>query len=240
MGADVAAEALLALWEAALGEPPASRGDALLAAAAPSSAAAASLGERNARLLALHERLFGGQIPLLSRCPACATAIEFGAECRALAAAMPVPASTTVFERDGYRLELRLPAGGDVAAAASAVEAEEFALRLLDRCVLACVCAGGSLPVRDLPPAVLDGLSRHLEASDPGARVSFALACPQCGARWNAPLEVDELLWRKVRAAAERLLLDVDALARGYGWTEGDVLRLSPTRRAAYLQLVSA
>mgnify|MGYP001788484044 CR=1 FL=1 len=40
--------------------------------------------------------------------------------------------------------------------------------------------------------------------------------------------------------AAERVLLDVDALARCYGWTESEVLRLSPTRRAAYLQLAAA
>jgi hypothetical protein len=33
-------------------------------------------------------------------------------------------------------------------------------------------------------------------------------------------------------------LLDVDALARAYGWSEPQVLALSATRRAAYLQLI--
>ena len=96
------------------------------------------------------------------------------------------------------------------------------------------------MPVHELPMPVLDALSRHMEALDPGAGVSFALVCPQCGTCWDAQLDVGELVWQKLRAAAERLLLDVDALARAYGWTEPEVLRLSPVRRAAYLQMVIA
>ena len=48
------------------------------------------------------------------------------------------------------------------------------------------------------------------------------------------------VLWQKVRAGAERVLLDIDMLARSYGWTEREVLRLSPLRRAAYLQMATA
>jgi hypothetical protein len=90
-----------------------------------------------------------------------------------------------------------------------------------------------------MPEPVLDALSRHMETLDPGASVSFALDCPQCATHWQAPLDVGEMLWQKVRAAAERVLLDIDMLARAYGWTEREVLRLSPLRRAAYLQMVA-
>jgi hypothetical protein len=94
--------------------------------------------------------------------------------------------------------------------------------------------------VRELPAQVLDALSQHMESLDPGATVSFALECPQCGVLWQAPLDVGDMVWQKVRAAAERVLLEIDALARAYGWTEREVLRLSPVRRAAYLQMVTA
>jgi hypothetical protein len=239
---DVDAEALLTLWEAALEQPAAARGDALLAAAAPAAASPRTLGERNARLLVLHERLFGPEIELLSHCPACGVATELAAECGALMAAMPDASTATLatLESDGYRVELRSPTSADVAAAASAHDAEEFALRVLDRCVLSCARDGSAWPVRELPAVVLDGISRRLELLDPGASVSFTVACPQCDARWNAPLDVGDLVWRKVQQVAERVLLDVDALAREYGWTEVEVLRMSATRRAAYLQLVSA
>ena len=70
--------------------------------------------------------------------------------------------------------------------------------------------------------------------------VSFALECPDCGHRWPAPVDVAEALWMEVQRAAERLLAEIDALARAYGWSEEEIVSLSPVRRAAYLQLVSA
>ena len=45
-------------------------------------------------------------------------------------------------------------------------------------------------------------------------------------------------VWAEVDAAAQRLLHEVDVLARAYGWTEPEVLALSEARRAAYLRLV--
>jgi hypothetical protein len=45
------------------------------------------------------------------------------------------------------------------------------------------------------------------------------------------------LLWDDVQAYARGLLGQVHALARAYGWTEHEVLSLSPRRRAAYLEM---
>ena len=53
-------------------------------------------------------------------------------------------------------------------------------------------------------------------------------------------LDVGEALTAELQRAAERTLIEVDALARADGWTEAEVLQLSPVRRAAYLQLVEA
>ena len=63
---------------------------------------------------------------------------------------------------------------------------------------------------------------------------------PGLRAHWAAPLDTGQLVWQQVRTAAERLLLDIDALARAYGWTEREMLSLPPARRAAYLQIVTA
>lgn len=92
----------------------------------------------------------------------------------------------------------------------------------------------------DWPADLRAAALARLEALDPAASVSFALACPACGQAWDAPLDPGAALWRKVQAAAERLLQEIDLLARAYGWREADVLALSPLRRAAYLQLVQA
>ncbi len=83
-------------------------------------------------------------------------------------------------------------------------------------------------------------LSAQLDALDPGAVLGFALNCPACGHGWSAAIDVGCALWSELQRAAERALIEIDALARAYGWTERDVLSLSPVRRAAYLQLAGA
>jgi hypothetical protein len=46
--------------------------------------------------------------------------------------------------------------------------------------------------------------------------------------------------WNEIEAWACRVLHDVHTLAGAYGWSEREVLRLSPTRRQMYLEMVSA
>ncbi len=243
MRAGLDTEALLTLWERALGQPAGVRDDALLRASFEGAEPVRTLGERNARLMELHARLFGREIELLSDCPACHTVAQFSGNCDALAAQMWPKLENTGphrLEAQGHVIEFRLPDSADIAIASADEGDEDFTQLLLDRCVLACTREGHDVPVRQLPEPVLDALSQHMETLDPGASVSFALDCPQCATHWQAPLDVGEMLWQKVRAAAERVLLDIDMLARSYGWTEREVLRLSPLRRAAYLQMVTA
>ena len=237
------AGALLTLWEGALGQSAGARGYALLRASPEGAQPARTLGQRNAKLLDLHARLFGSEIELLSHCPACNMVAQFSCNCDALAARMRprlTDAPTHRLEAEGHVVEFRMPDSADIASAAKVENSEDFVQLLIDSCVLACTCEGTDVPVRQLPQPVLDALSQQMETLDPGASVSFALDCPQCAAQWQAPLDVGEMLWQKVRAGAERMLLDIDALARSYGWTEREVLRLKPLRRAAYMQMVTA
>jgi hypothetical protein len=111
---------------------------------------------------------------------------------------------------------------------------------VIESCVLTCTRNNAPSGPSALPDAALDAVSRQMEALDPGAEVSFALDCPDCGTHWDAPLDIGQLVWQRVQTGAERLFLDVDALARAYGWTEQEVLNLPPVRRAAYLQIVTA
>lgn len=239
------AHALLALWERTLGQGASARDDALLQAL-PDTEAPRTLGERNTRLLALHAQWFGNQLELLSHCPACGVAAQFSADCAALAAQGAVAGAALPSHRlevDGHVIEFRLPAPADIDAAfaaSAALDDEAFVGELLARCLLACTRDGRPVAPQDLPAPLRAALSQRMEALDPAASVSFALECPQCATPWQARLDAGQPLRQKIQAAAERVLLDVDGLARAYGWTEPEVLRLSPARRAAYLQLATA
>jgi hypothetical protein len=243
MPAEFDAKVLLTLWECALGQPTGARDEVLLRASRESSGPARTLGERNARLMGLHVRLFGSEVELLSHCPACGTVAQFSSDCEVLARLMQ-PAFDNApphrLEAQGHVIEFRLPDSADVVIASGEEDNEKFTQCLLDRCVLACTREGNNVSARHLPAPVLDALSQRMETLDPGASMSFALDCPQCATHWQAPLDIGDMVWHKVRAAAERLLLEIDLLARAYGWTESEVLSLNPLRRAAYLQMVTS
>lgn len=226
--------ALLELWDAAAGAPPWERDDILLRAAGTSTQA---IDARNAALLGLRARFFGSRWPLAGDCPACGTTCAFEVDCQDLASRLEPdgdqePSIHTV-RADGRELRFRLPDARDLREAARAQDLRGATLALLHRCVLeACV--------DELSDAALDALSQRMEALAPGARLGFALACPECGHAWHSPLEIGDALWSEWRSAAETVLLEVDALARAYGWSESQILALGPARRAAYLQLAGA
>ena len=73
--------------------------------------------------------------------------------------------------------------------------------------------------------------------ADPLAEVLVDVVCPAVATQFVADLDVASFVWAEVRARAQRLLRDVDVLARAYGWTEAEVLELGDRRREAYLTL---
>jgi hypothetical protein len=108
---------------------------------------------------------------------------------------------------------------------------------LLDRCVIDATEAGQRRDVRALPAALLQALSQRMDALDPAAHLAFDVDCPGCGVPWSASFDPGQALWSLLQGDAEQLLIDIDALARRYGWSETQILALPPLRRRAYLQL---
>src|ERR1051325_7710891 len=112
---------LLTVWELAANQPPGQRTLALLAAcadeASPNQLVQLSIGESDARLLALHERTFGQRLTAVSSCPACGETMEF--EIRIADIRLPSssqPNEPIEIESMDYRLRFRLPNNLDVAS----------------------------------------------------------------------------------------------------------------------------
>jgi len=220
---------LLAIWESAV-RPGGVRDHALL------GDRPCSLPERNRLALQRHVELFGARLELVGRCPQCATEVEFTVDAAHCAEALARDAGvdTTGWHAlpgAGTATRFRLPRPEDLHALSAIDDADAFADALLDRCV-----EGG----RPAEPALREAVSTRMRDLLPGATVEFALQCPDCAHRWQAPLDPVDLLWRMLRAQAERLLAEIALLARHFGWNERDILDLGPMRRAAYLQLAGA
>jgi hypothetical protein len=221
---------ILMLWECAVRLNRWARDDALLDAVGNRPE---GLGARNAALLSLRSALFDRGWPLLSRCPECGTICEFEADSVSLADALQglFVADETMVEAGGEQIRLRAPTAADLRAISTFADQDAAARFLL------ALCVSPARAAESFDPAQLAELGTHLERLDPGALVSFALSCPACRHDWSAPVDVGEALWGELQRAAEKIFVEIDVLARTYGWTEQDVLSMSAIRRAAYLQL---
>ncbi len=238
-------EGLLAAWEAGSGLPLPLRPIPLLAAADPGAdpdaLAAQALGACNARLLLLRKQLFGPRFEAVATCPACGEALQLSLTAEALGApapdeSPPAPAGVTV-DRDGYTLRLRPVTPLDLAVAEPLRDPTARRACLLDRCLLAADHDGEPVAARDLPDAVQEAAGRALAQADPLAVFGLDVACAACDHEWTAPLDLAAFLWADLDRWARRLMRDVHALARAYGWTEAAVLALPPRRRCHYLHL---
>ncbi|GAA2302402.1 hypothetical protein [Streptomyces violaceusniger] len=113
---------------------------------------------------------------------------------------------------------------------------------LLARCIVSAHRSGQPVPVDRLPAAELpEPVQRRLaeaaERADPAADVTLNVACPECGEATRAELDIASYLWAELDHWARDLLLDVHLLATAYGWSEPQILALSPLRRRYYLEL---
>lgn len=118
-------------------------------------------------------------------------------------------------------------------------EARRF---LFERCVLEARRHpdGPLVPAEQLPTAVEAAVVEALEAADPMGDLRVEVTCPACSHAWSAAFDVPGFLWEEVDRWARRTLLEVHTLASAYAWPEAEILRLSPTRRRLYLELVGA
>lgn len=229
---------LIALWERGLDRHPIDR--ALLLGVwarsdlAPSRLAELPLGALNSALLRLREALFGPYLDALADCARCGSRTELAPAVGELLSASVDGDVRDELDLPGFRF--RVPDSRDLASVASAPEAGAAALQLLERC---CVDRPEGCPNSELHRLLAD-VEAGLATLDPAADFALVLECQSCGEAWTASLNVPELLWAEVDARARMVLGEVHSLAGAYGWSEADILALSPRRRAAYMDMIDA
>lgn len=221
---------LLAVWERGFAQQPVERALTLLAAARPDLGAedlvAMPIGRRDAALLALRERTFGPRFDGVTACAGCGATVEcdFSVEhVRFPYDGDLVPALE--IESGGRTIRFRLPHSGDLLAVAAA--GGVGATMLMERCT-------DGAEVDDVAARTI---AARMEAADPQADVQLAIGCPHCGAVFERVFDVVAYLWNEIAARAMRIVREVDALARAYGWREAEILAMTPWRRQLYLEL---
>lgn len=224
---------ILALWEAAADRSPLLRTLALAAAGAQQADVAdLTIGARDRQLLALRQECFGSALACVLDCPECGAELEMELSASDVAARDVDHHRGTVHLGD-TKIEFRAVTSRDLLAIAGS---SPTARRdLIARCITTSLPEG----TQSLPERVLDEISAALAALDPQADVHVEIDCAVCDHRWSAPFDIASYLWSELNAEAARILHDVHQLAMIYGWSETDVLAVSPARRRRYLELAT-
>jgi hypothetical protein len=210
------AAATMDLWESLVAASPPARGAVVLLAcgAARDLDAAGDLSLAVAAREALGElrARVGPELDAVLSCPGCAAMLDVPLPLDEIMAASDVVP-------DGARVDgvvLRGPTTADLLAALASADP---AATLRARCV---TWPEGTRPDSDVALT---------------ARVAAAAAC---GGVVVADVDVVGLLTERVAEEARAVLSDVAVLAAAFGWSEQEVLALSPSRVDAYLGLVRA
>ena len=242
----LSAAELLDVWERGQNQLPVERALTMLEAACPGvpreTLAAFSIGQRDACLLTLREKLFGAQLSSLADCPACGERLEMSYSVADIRAPSEIePADTLSFERSGYEMRIRPPHSLDLLTVAGCESPEAMRGKLFEQCVLSIRHQGRSVPVvasSEMPDEIIDAAIERIAKADPQADVQIDLVCPCCSHEWGAGFDIVSYLWSELHARAVHLLREVHALASAYGWSESDILRMSPHRRQCYLEML--
>jgi len=195
-----------------------------------------TIGRRDRRLLEIRRDTFGDRIDGCAECPACRSSLEFELSCAGLMALQGSARSVEqTIEHEGVPWVMRAPNSRDLAVAALGPDLDSARTALLARC---------AQPLhRDGPDATewtesrRAALGEALAVLDPLAEILIDLTCQVCGHAWQCLFDIATFLWSEIRARCRRLLQDIDVLARTYGWTETEILRLSDQRRGLYVQM---
>lgn len=243
-------ELLLKAWDEGTGKSALARGVILLSLALPESnrqqIAQWPIAACNQLLLRLRELSFGPVLRSFGVCSKCSTRLEFEVPARELIRQVEKqfcehPAAWT---EGGKRYELRPVTTADLLATLDADTAEQAQERLLKSCLSISIEAAeteaSAEPGKDSSaslraPAVLEKFNQ-LNAA---AELSCAIVCAACSSNQTLDLDIAQFLWLEVRSAAKRLLGEIHELAWAYGWSERSLLRMSPARRHAYLEMLS-
>ncbi len=236
---------LLEIWEYGRNQHPVDQALTLLSFTSPDQArnelAELSIGQRDIRLLALHERMFGETLYCDGACPDCKQAVDICFTTKDIQAPSTVlEPHETELTWDDFKITYRLPNSWDLAVIANSTNEESARQLLIERCLVKISRKGAPIAANELSELAILKMEQAIAKSDPQAEVLLDMNCPECNTQWQLLFDIVTYLWTEITVKAKRILEEVHTLAKTYGWTETNILELSDVRCQIYLEMASS
>ena len=235
---------LMAVWERAWSSSPTLQAIALLQMTTPSTPVddllRLPIGTRDSVLLDLRESLFGARLSMLVDCPACQERVELELSTPQLRmqSALTSDDGLFPFRSDDLQIQFRVPDSRDLLFIGRLSDPQQRRSELLQRCIVSAISGERAVHVSEVAADQISGLLQAMDAADPQANVEVPMTCPSCKHQWNALFDIVSFLWSELDTWAQRTLNEIHLLASAYGWSEEQILKLSPVRRQLYVSMV--
>jgi hypothetical protein len=229
---------LLEMWECGLEQSSLDRTLAMLRLAGSENPEQFTVGESDRHLLKLRELMFGPEISALAHCPQCDCAVELNFNIADITAGGGATDQSLTLSDGAYEAAFRLFTLADLNTLEGATP-ERLQKSLLKRCLLNAKHEGETVAAEELPESFIQRLSECMAQADPQAEIGLQLECFECHHQWTGDFNAESFFWTEIQAWAGRILNEVHQLAAAYGWSEQQILALSPLRRHVYLTLAT-
>ena len=207
----------------------------------PEDPALLNIGDRDAKLLQLREWMFGQQLLNITDCPNCGERIEWInniADLRYPSENKSTSSATFNVEVENYNIQFRLPNSYDLLKASSR-DYQSDPKKLLAECIIDVHRNEQTCQAGELPAQVMDVLDERMSLENPQANIMMNLSCPSCSHSWEAQFDIASYLWIEIDSWAKHILQEVAVLAAAFGWSESQILNLSPQKRQYYIDIIN-
>jgi hypothetical protein len=241
----VTSSELLTVWEREMNQSLIQKTLILLSHANPEmqfeDIAKLSIGKRDAMLFQLRKWMFGTRLVNTAYCPKCNVQIEWETEIGDL----DVLDKTTEQLQDEYSVKIenfnirfRLPNTNDFKYFSGSHTSNFDRKTILSNCIAEVTKDLEDFEISKLPDKVFNALEDYIEQIDSHADIRMVLTCPNCSNRWESSFDIISYLWAEIDSWAKNVLQEVAFLARNFGWSEQQILAMSPKRREMYLEML--
>jgi len=238
---------ILAIWERGQKQRPLERSLAILAGCCPclteGDLALLPIAQRDALLLYLREKTFGYEPKAFAVCPQCREHLELTLNIQGLMDRFrdisreipPVPLEVTVGK---FRFQIRFPNSKDIAEAIRTGTHDAARASLIERCINEAARDGSPIAVSEIPEEVISELAEQIAEAYSQNEILLNIQCSSCNHSWHSAFDIGSFFYAEITAVAKRILEDAHKLASSYGWSEKEILWMSPARRRFYLEKI--
>lgn len=206
------------------------------------------IGRRDGLLLQIHEQIMGPNLAGLADCPNCGETMELNLSISDIqiesepeisaSNSLSINESGYEIKAPGYVVGFRLADSTDQEAILHFKDPAKARTEILRRCIWRARFDDEDIEAIKLPAQITDLIAENMARIDPQADVLLKIRCTSCNHEWDCIFDISSFLWKELDRWSHKILLEVHTIAQSYGWTEAQILSLSPWRRRHYLEMI--